>query len=68
MVLYDPQLPSVVKATSKSALTTTMITGSTAAREALPPSSIPNKGEDEQHDAPTICCCGARAKHLGEVW
>jgi hypothetical protein len=37
MVLYDPQLPLVGKATSKSVLTTTMIMGSTAAREALPP-------------------------------
>ncbi len=37
MVLYDPQFPLVGKPTSKSALTTTMIMGSTAAREALPP-------------------------------
>jgi hypothetical protein len=37
MVLYDPRFPLVGKPTSKSALTTTMITGSTAAGEALPP-------------------------------
>ena len=36
-IIYDPRLPQVGKATSKSALTTTMITGSTAAGEAFPP-------------------------------
>jgi hypothetical protein len=35
-VLYDPRFPHAGKATSKSALTTTLITGSTAAGEALP--------------------------------
>jgi hypothetical protein len=37
MVLYDPQFPLVGKAASKSTLTMTMITGSTAAGEALSP-------------------------------
>lgn len=37
VVFYDPRFPQVGKGTSKSALTTTMITGSTAAGEALPP-------------------------------
>ena len=36
-IFYDPNLPRVGIATSKSAKTTTMITGSTAAGEALPP-------------------------------
>jgi len=36
-LIYDPRFPMVGKATSKSSLTTTMITGSTAAGEALPP-------------------------------
>ena len=34
---YDVQFPQLEKATSKSALTTTMISGSTAAGEPLPP-------------------------------
>ena len=34
---YDPRLPSLGKATSKSALTTTMIGGSNALGEAVPP-------------------------------
>jgi hypothetical protein len=37
VVLYDPRFPHAGMATSKSALTTTLITGSTAAGEALPP-------------------------------
>jgi hypothetical protein len=37
MVLYNPQFPQVGKATTKTAFTTTMITGSNAAGEALPP-------------------------------
>jgi hypothetical protein len=37
MVLYDPRFFLVGKATSKSALMSTMIMGSTAAGEALPP-------------------------------
>jgi hypothetical protein len=37
MMLYDPRFPLVGKATSKSALTATMITGRATAREALPP-------------------------------
>ena len=36
-VIYDPRFPLVGKATSKSALTTTMISGSTVAGEAYPP-------------------------------
>ena len=36
-IIYDPRLPRPGKATSKSSLTTTMITGSTAAGEAFPP-------------------------------
>jgi hypothetical protein len=35
--IYDPRFPMVGKATSKSSLSTTMIGGSTAAGEALPP-------------------------------
>ena len=34
---YDPNLPRVGKSTSKSAKTTTMITGSTAIGKAIPP-------------------------------
>ena len=37
VVLFDPNLPRLGKATGKTAKTTTMITGSNAAREALPP-------------------------------
>ncbi len=36
-IIYDPHLPWVGKGMSKSALMTTMITGSTAASEAYPP-------------------------------
>mmetsp|Transcript_24214 Transcript_24214/g.44508 ORF Transcript_24214/g.44508 Transcript_24214/m.44508 type:complete len:349 (+) Transcript_24214:479-1525(+) len=36
-VFYFPQLPQTGRATSKSSLTTTFITGSTSAGEALPP-------------------------------
>ena len=36
-LIYDPRFPMVGKATSKSSLSTTMIAGSTAAGEALPP-------------------------------
>ena len=36
-VFYSPNLPQTGRATSKSSLTTTFITGSTAAGEALPP-------------------------------
>lgn len=37
VIFFDPRFPQLGKATSKSALTTTMITGSNAAGEALPP-------------------------------
>ncbi len=37
VVFYDPNLPRLGKATGKTAKTTTMITGSNAAGEALPP-------------------------------
>ncbi len=36
-IFYNPKLPLVGRATSKSALTTTMITGSNAVGEAIPP-------------------------------
>lgn len=36
-IIYDPRLPRPGKATSKCSLTTTLITGSTAAGEAFPP-------------------------------
>ena len=37
MVLYDPRFPQVGRETSKSSYSTTLITGSNAAGEALPP-------------------------------
>ena len=37
VVFYNPLLPQVGRGTSKSSLTTTMITGSSALGEALPP-------------------------------
>jgi len=36
-IFYNPKLPLVGRATSKSALTTTLITGSYAVGEAIPP-------------------------------
>jgi hypothetical protein len=36
-ILYDPRFPQVGKATSKSSLNTTMITGSNAAGDPIPP-------------------------------
>ena len=37
VTFYDPRLPTIGRGASKSALTSTMITGSTAAGEAIPP-------------------------------
>ncbi len=51
-VLYDPRFPHTGKATSKSTLTTTLITGSTAAGEALPP--VSNEGADSRNNACTL--------------
>jgi hypothetical protein len=46
---YDPGLPMTGRSTSKTALTATMITGSTAAGEALPPHfQFPTKAQSEE--------------------
>ena len=37
VILYDPMFPQVGKVTSKSSLTSTMITGSNAAGDPIPP-------------------------------
>ncbi len=37
MILYDPRFPHVGQATSKSSLTTTMITGSNVSGDPIPP-------------------------------
>jgi hypothetical protein len=45
-LLYDPRFPMVGKATCKSSLTSTLITGSTAAGEAFPPHlQLPTKAK-----------------------
>ncbi len=65
MVWYDPQFPQVGKAALKSALTTTMVTGSTAAREALPPylqCQTKMKTKDMMHLQYDV------AEHMPSIW
>ena len=68
-VMYDPRFPVVGLATTKSSLTSTLITGSTAAGEVLPPHiQFPIKAKSAGTEQINFGCFSVCAKSEGEVW
>ena len=65
---YDPNLPRVGKSTSKSAKTTTMITGSTTlAKQYCPTSSSRQRPSQKTTCASVMTCCSGSLTLLGSL-
>ena len=65
---YDPNLPQVGTSTSKSAKTTTMITGSTAAGKAIPPHfQFQTAAQSEDNMRIIMICCSGSLTLLGSL-